>query len=60
MYLEACHDERDSDELFSCSFVTFIQEVRELAHAKAVQLLGCENFSSFVPLSKGTIFQRCC
>ena len=43
-------------DFISCSFATFLQEVQELA--KAMQLPGCENFSSFVPFKQGNHFSE--
>ena len=37
---------------------TFPQEVQELAHAKAMLLPGCENFSFFIPFKEWNHFSE--
>ena len=43
---------------FFYSIDTFLQEVKELAHAKAMLLPSCENFSSIVPFKQGNHFSE--
>ena len=48
----------DSERFFFLLLSTFLQEVQELAKAKAMQLPDCENSSSFVPFKQGNHFSE--